>query len=175
MRLPGSSASRNTCVPKKTAFWEEKRPLCGENMLARSADFPHPSSLDRINPRPQTRAAFSAQADRIGLGLTGNVPHDLQKFITLAHNSYVNAKQDPWTTKLTKRNYAKARLDTLNADLTALSGTESASNIAAGAAEEDTTARDLAYTDLKDWIKEAHGVARGAFRKNVGALTKLKL
>ena len=125
--------------------------------------------------REIARAAFPAQADRIGLGLTGNVPQDLQKFITLAHTSYTNAKQDPWTTKMTTRNYAKARLDALNADLTALSGSESASNIAAGAAEEDTAARDNAYNALKEWIKEAHGVARGAFRKNAGALTKLNL
>ena len=125
--------------------------------------------------REIARAAFPAQADRIGLGLTGNVPQDLQKFITLAHTSYTNAKQDPWTTKMTTRNYAKARLDALNADLTALTGSESASNIAAGAAEEDTAARDTAYNALKEWIKEAHGVARGAFRKNAGALTKLNL
>ncbi|MEP6810675.1 MAG: hypothetical protein ABI992_10560, partial [Chthoniobacterales bacterium] len=125
--------------------------------------------------REIARAAFPEQADRIGLGLTGNVPQDLQKFITLAHTSYTNAQQAPWTTKMTIRNYAKARLQALNTDLTALTQSDSASNIAAGAAEEDTTARDLAYNALKEWIKEAHGVARGAFRKNAGALTKLKL
>jgi hypothetical protein len=125
--------------------------------------------------RSIARAAFPAQADRVALGLTGNVPHDLQKFVTLAHSSYTNAAKAPWTTKMAKRNYAPARLTTLNAALDALAGTESQSAIAAGAAEQTTEARDQAYGALKEWIKEAHGVARGAFRGNAGALTKLKL
>ena len=40
---------------------------------------------------------------------------------------------------------------------------------------EDTAARDLAYTDLKEYMKELTGVARGALRGNKGALSKLKL
>jgi hypothetical protein len=121
------------------------------------------------------RAAFPAQSDRVGLGLTGNVPHDLQKFITLAHTSYTNAAKPEWTTKMSRRGYAPARLTTLNAAISALTGTESEAAISAGDAVEDTKARDDAYIALKDWIKEAHGVARGAFRGNDGALTKLKL
>jgi hypothetical protein len=35
--------------------------------------------------------------------------------------------------------------------------------------------RNYAPARLTMWIKEAHGVARGAFRGNPGALTKLKL
>ena len=125
--------------------------------------------------RSVARAAFPTQADRIALGLTGNVPHDLQKFVTLAHSSYTNAAKAPWTTKMTKRGYAPAKLTTLIASLDALSGTESGSATAAGAAQEATAARNEAYNALKEFIKEAHGVARGAFRGNPGALTKLKL
>ena len=125
--------------------------------------------------RSIARAAFPAQADRIALGLTGNVPHDLQKFVTLAHTSYTNAAKASWTTKMTKRGYAPARLTTLNNALDALTGTESDSAVAAGEAEQTTEARDNAYNALKEFIKEAHGVARGAFRGNAGALTKLKL
>ena len=125
--------------------------------------------------RTIARAAFPAQADRVALGLTGNVPHDLQKFVTLTHTSYTNAAKAPWTTKMAKRNYAPARLTTLNAALDTLSGTESDRAVAAGAAEQSTAARDAAHAALKEFIKEAHGVARGAFRGNSGALTKLKL
>lgn len=42
-------------------------------------------------------------------------------------------------------------------------------------AEDDTDARNLAYTDLKEYMKELMGVARGALRGNKGALNKLKL
>ncbi len=121
------------------------------------------------------RAVFPEQSDRVALGLTGSVPQDLQEFVTLAHTSYTNAAKAPWTTKMTKRNYAPARLTTLNNAITALTGSESTAAIAEGDAVEDTEARDNAYTALKDWIKEAHGVARGAFRGNAGALTKLNL
>jgi len=101
-------------------------------------------------------AAFPAQADRVSLGLTANVPQDLQKFVTLAHTSYTNAAQAPWTTKMTKRNYAPAHLTTVSAALDAPASTESDSAIAAGEAQQNTQ-------------------ARGAFRGNAGALTKLKL
>src|ERR1700750_1816374 len=49
--------------------------------------------------RTIARAAFPAQQDRVALGLTGNVPQDLQKFITLAFTSYTNAAKEPWATK----------------------------------------------------------------------------
>ena len=103
------------------------------------------------------------------------MPKDLQKFLTLAHSSYKNAAKATWTTKMTKRNYAPARLTTLSAALDTLAGTESSSAVAAGEAQQDTQARNEAYVALKEWTKEAQGVARGAFRGNAGALTKLKL
>ena len=95
------------------------------------------------------------------------MPHDLQKFVTLAHTSYANAAKAPWTTKMSKRSYAPARLTTLGTALVSLSGTESDHAIAAGEAEQNTAERDAAYAALKEFIKEAHGVS--------GALTKLKL
>lgn len=82
--------------------------------------------------RSIARAAFPEQSDRVALGLTGNVPHDLQKFVTLAHSSYTNAAKPQWTAKMTKRNYAPARLTTLNQAVTALTGTESEAAIAEG-------------------------------------------
>lgn len=121
------------------------------------------------------RAVFPSQPDRVALGLTGNVPHDLQKFVTLAHTSYLNSAKPQWTEKMTKRGYGPARLTTLNNAITALSGTDSETAIAEGAAAEDTKARNNAYLALKDWIKEAHGVARGVFRGDTAALTKVKL
>lgn len=37
--------------------------------------------------RSIARAAFTEQYDRVALRLTGNVPHDLQKFVTLGRTS----------------------------------------------------------------------------------------
>lgn len=125
--------------------------------------------------REVARAAHPRQSDRDGLGLTGDVPHDLQRFITAAHASYVNAGKDPWKAKMTKRGYPAARLTTLLAAVDALTGSGSDRDQAIGDAEEDTAARDLAYTDLKEFMKELTGTARGALRGNRGALSKLKL
>ncbi len=111
----------------------------------------------------------------MGLGLTGSVPHDLQKFTTLAHTSYTNAAKAPWAAKMAKRGYPAARLETLKAAVSALAGSESDKAVAAGEKEEDTAARNTACQNLKTYMKEIMGVARGAFRGNPGGLAKLKL
>jgi hypothetical protein len=125
--------------------------------------------------RAIARANFPDQADRAGLGLTGSVPHDLQKFTTLSFTSYTNAGKDPWATKMTKRGYTALKLNTLKDGISALSGTDSDKARAAGDAQKSTESRDAAYEALKDYMKEIMGTARGAFRGNAGALTKLKL
>ena len=72
--------------------------------------------------REVARAIFPKPGDRDSLGLTGDVPHDLQRFITAAHTSYTNAGKDPWKAKMTKRGYPAARLTTLLAAVDALTG-----------------------------------------------------
>ncbi len=125
--------------------------------------------------REIARACFQGGDDRVGLGLTGNVPEDFEKFVTAAHTSYTNGRKAPYTTKLTKRGYPVARLTALLADLDTLTGTDSTRDTAEGDAKDDTTARDSAYLDLKEFMKELQGVCRGAFRKQAGVLGKLKL
>ena len=63
------------------------------------------------------RAGFPAQGDRVALGITGDIPDNLSKFITAAKVSYAAGKTAPFTEKLTKRGYAPAALDTHIGDL----------------------------------------------------------
>ena len=125
--------------------------------------------------REIARAAFPAQGDRVALGLTGDVPEDFQRFVTLAHTSYTNASLAAYTAKMTKRNYAPARLTTLLANLASFTEDKSKKNQAAGDAMESTKDRNDAYIALRAYMKELKGIARGALRGNKGALSKLGL
>lgn len=57
--------------------------------------------------RAIARAAFPSQDDRVGLALTGDVPEDFQRFVTLAPTSYTNAGKAPYTAKITTRGYPR--------------------------------------------------------------------
>ncbi len=121
------------------------------------------------------RASYPAEGDRLALGLTGDVPEDVDSFITTATTGYTNAATTSYTEKMTKRNYAPVRLTELLAQLNELTGDLSDRDTASGDAVEDTKTRDKAYADLRDWMKELKGVMRGALKGQQAQLAKLKL
>ena len=125
--------------------------------------------------REIARAAFPAEADRLGLSLKGEVPDDTGRFITTAGASYTAAAKAPFATKLTKRGYPAARLATLGQNLDDLTGTGGDQDEALGDAIDDTAQRDAAYDALKTFMKELKGTARGALRSKPGLLAKLEL
>lgn len=125
--------------------------------------------------REIARAAFPDQADRIALGLTGDVPEDFQRFVTAAHTSYTNASKPAYTDKMTKRNYASARLTTLLENLDGFTQDRSKKDEAAGQAIDSTEERNTAYVALRAYMKELKGVARGALRGKPGLRAKLDL
>lgn len=113
--------------------------------------------------------------DRVPFGLTGDVPEDFQLFVGLTHTSHTNAGVAPYTAKMTKRNYAPARLATLLANLESFTEDKSHRDEASGDAVQATKDRNDAYVLLRVYMKEIKGVARGALRGKAGALSKLKL
>ncbi len=125
--------------------------------------------------REIARASFPAPADRTALALSGDVPEDMDRFLTMATTSYTNGGQAPYIAKLTKRNYAPARLTTLLGAVTQLDKDESERDQAGGDAIDDTKDRDDAYDTLRAWMKECKGVMRGALKGQHGQLAKLKL
>ena len=125
--------------------------------------------------REIARAVFPDQASRQALTLTGDVPDDTGRFITTATASYTGASGADFTAKLTKRNYAPARLTTLIADLNLLLEKGSDQDGAEGDAIDSTAERNDAYTNLKTYMKEIKGIARGSLRGHNGLLTKLGL
>jgi hypothetical protein len=125
--------------------------------------------------RTVARAAFPKQQDRVGLGLSGDVPEDFERFITLARTSYKNAGKAPYATKITKRGYPAARLSTLLANLDSFTEDKADKEEAEGEAIGATEARDKAYADLRAYMQELKGVARGALRGKRALLAKLEL
>jgi hypothetical protein len=125
--------------------------------------------------REIARAAFPDQADRVALGLTGDVPEDFQRFITAAHTSYTNASKPAYTVKMTRRGYAPSRLATLLENLDSFAEDQSKKVGAAGEAMDSTEERNTAYAALRAYMKELKGVARGALRGKPGLRAKLEL
>lgn len=159
----GAYSARQEGIGEKTDASEELR------------DATAAAREDYATFREIARACFPNRDDRVALGLTGSVPEDFQRFVTTAHTSYTNASKAPYSTKLSKRGYPVVKLTDHLGALDTLTGTGADKEEATGGAQEDTAARDSAYMELKEFMKELQGVCRGAFRKQAGVLGKLKL
>ncbi|MBC8127610.1 MAG: hypothetical protein H8M99_10770 [Gloeobacteraceae cyanobacterium ES-bin-144] len=125
--------------------------------------------------REIARASFPTEADRLALALKGEVPDDTSRFITTALTSYNAASKEPFAAKITKRGYPAERLASLLQNLDDLTSTSGNQDTALGAAIDGTAARNAAYENLKTFMKELKGTARGALRSNPGLLAKLEL
>jgi hypothetical protein len=125
--------------------------------------------------RAIARAGFTAKADRIALSLTGDVPEDTSRFITLATASYHAGQKPPYDVKLSRRGYSAPALDEHLAALEALTLTIAGHDETQGDAIADTATRDTAYHALKEFMKELKGTARGALRSQPALLAKLGL
>ncbi|GAA5483325.1 hypothetical protein [Haloferula sargassicola] len=148
-----------------------KQKLTGEALLAAIQK----AREDYAAFREIARAAFPDEADRITLGLKGEVPDDTERFITVAEASYAAARKDPQATKMSKRGYPATRLATLQQDLDDLTAESGEQDQAQGEAIDDTAIRNAAYKALKTYMKELKGIARGALRKKPGLQAKLGL
>ena len=123
--------------------------------------------------RGVARAAIPGLSDRINLGLVGDVPDDLQRFVSAAHRSYMAAAQDPYKDKVAKRGYPPEKLDALGRQIEELAvlGGEDGD----GSDDKERAERDEMYVRLKEFMKEFKGVARTVFRKQPEMLERLHL
>jgi hypothetical protein len=130
---------------------------------------------DYASFRSIARATFPQQGDRVALSLTGDLPEDTGKFVTLATASYTQGKKPPYSEKLTKRGYPAAALDTHLTALRAFTNLAADHEEEKGNAIEDTSLRDSTYDALRAYMKELKGVAKGALRGKHDLLAKLGL
>ncbi|MGC1376743.1 MAG: hypothetical protein WA821_10980 [Anaerolineales bacterium] len=121
--------------------------------------------------RQTARALFAASAERAALGLTGDVPRDAQKFITLARASYAAAQSAPYAAALSKYGFSGQAV----AALDAFSKAGEAQNAAAAAAVKATADRDATAKALKQWSKQFKSIAAVALRAQPTQAKKLGL
>ncbi len=125
--------------------------------------------------RETSRAIFTPAADRIALGLKGAVPDDNQKFVTLAHTSYINGREEPYRSALATYGYSSETIAQAITTLDALIVADETQNAAIGAAKQATTDRDAAYKALDAWLKQFKRIAKVALRGKPGLVKKLAL
>jgi hypothetical protein len=125
--------------------------------------------------RETARAVFTASADRSALSVSGVIPRDAQKFITLARASYAAAQNDPYKTTLAKYGYPAATITTALAALDAYSASIEAHAAGKGDAEKATKDRNAAYADLKKWDAQFRKIAKVAIHNRADLEKKLNL
>ena len=116
--------------------------------------------------RKIARAVFKDNATAQGnLGVTGRVPDDQEKFLTLASAAYASAlSHSTYMTALARRGYNQEAIEAEQARLEAVTQTNSAHETAKAAAVRATTERDAAAKALDDWWAEFRAVAQVALK-----------
>ena len=126
--------------------------------------------------RDTARAIFKDSGTRNGLGLTGIVSKDTQKFITAARASYEVALNTPtYQSELTKYGYPATTIQSARALLDAFLAADNAQEQAIGAAQRATQQRDEAAATLAAWISQFRAIAKVATRGRADLVQKLGL
>jgi hypothetical protein len=162
-------AAQAAFTARQTAMAAQKQAtaaLTGANTTARQtyADF-----------RETARAVFTPSADRTALGLTGAVPKDTQKFVTLARASYTAARTEPYRSTLATYGYSSETIAQAITTLDALIVADETQNAAIGAAKKATADRDAAYKALDAWTRQFKRIAKVALRTQPALARKLLL
>lgn len=135
----------------------------------------------------QARAAFAdyretvksittlTAADRMALGATGRVFRDKQKFITQATAAYDNAALPAYAPTLAQFGYPAAALTSARATLDAYAKADTDQSVVGGDATKATADRNLAYEDLKTYMKQLKGIASVTLRQRPDLLKKLEV
>lgn len=125
--------------------------------------------------REIARVVFSGSADQTKLGLKGNVPADLQKFITTARASYTAGQADAYSSELGKHGFKPEVLTAALNGLEQLKETNEAHRKAGGDALKATTVRNQAHDDLMVWMGKFKRIAKVALRGKPELQSKLNL
>ncbi len=123
----------------------------------------------------ETVTKVIAKPDWAGLGATGRVPGDTQKFITAVRNAYLAGKQPAYAAPLAKYGYPATTLDADLALLKAYESADSAHETAMGAATQATKDRNADSKALDQWLKQFKPLARLALKSKPGLVKELKL
>lgn len=120
----------------------------------------------------QAIATFTAD-DRKALGANGDIFKDRQKFITQATAAYTNAALPAYASTLAECGYPAAALTAARATLAAFYQADTDQSIVEGDATKATADRNIAYEELKTYLKQLKRLAKVALRHRPDLLKKL--
>jgi hypothetical protein len=163
------AAAQSAFNTRQTALAEQKQATA--NLQAKETE----ARRTYQDFRETARAIFTTDAERVYLGLKGEVKKDLEKFITQARASYDGAKAAPYITKLASYGFPLTSITAAIAGLDQLEAANTAQNQAIGAAKGGTSSRIKAVEGLAAWVSQLRKIAKVALRSRPDLLAKLKL
>lgn len=134
-----------------------------------------PINKDFADFRVLCRKRLTEKGAQQALGLTGRVPTDRQKRITLIRTAYTEAKKAEHRVQLDKLGYTVAELDRLLSTVQSFEATIETARRATGAAQQATEARNAAIKALREWLSTARLTAKRVLATRPDLLTPLGL
>ena len=124
--------------------------------------------------RGTVRTAFTAPDTRRALGVSGSVPKDTEKFLTLAETGYNAAAQAPYIAPLEGYGLDATERAASLASLTAFRAAREGHRSAIASAKAATKERDDAYKVALKWNRDLLRMAKIALRDRPDLLAKLR-
>jgi hypothetical protein len=109
----------------------------------------------------------------VACGITGEVPTDLQKFLTHAKSAYTTAKKPEYSAFMTNLGYSEEVLDDQITALDDLRKADEEHSKESGNAQKATDERDKAFEPVNAFRNSVMKIARRVFRKEPEQLSKL--
>jgi hypothetical protein len=109
----------------------------------------------------------------VACGITGEVPTDLQKFLTHAKSAYTTAKKPEYSAFMTNLGYSEEVLDDQLTALEDLRKADEEHSKESGNAQKATDERDKAFVPVNAFRNSVMKIARRVFRKEPEQLSKL--
>ena len=124
--------------------------------------------------RSTVRTAYTDTNTRMALGVSGLVPADTEKFLTLAEAGYMTATQTPYAAALEALGFDTEEQVASVATITALKAARQTHRGAIASAKAATKERDDTYKVALKWNRDLLRMAKIALRERPDLLAKLR-
>ena len=159
----------------KTAFQARQVALGTQGEKATASETEEKAARDKYADfRTTVRTAFADSDTCKALGVSGLVPVDTEKFLTLAEAGYNAATQDAYVGPLAELGFDGDEQAASLATLTAFRATRTTHQAAIAAAKAATKERDDAYKLALKWNSALNRMAKIALRERPDLLARLR-
>ncbi len=172
---PKCANGRALLTGLKTAFQGRQVALGTQGEKATASDADGKVARDKYADfRTTVRTAFTDSDTRKALGVSGLVPVDTEKFLTLAEAGYNVATQDAYAGPLEELGFDADEQAASLATLTVFRATRTTHQAAIAAAKAATKERDDAYKLALKWNSALNRMAKIALRERPDLLARLR-